>query len=303
MAVIAGNHPAQYWPGVKKWFGVSYNERPEQWKDLLDVTDSDKAYEERILSNSFNLLKVKDPGRAVTYEADSQGYTSRIENIAYALGFIITREELDFNQYRDKAFDRAAKLAFSARITKEIVGANIYNNAFNAAFAGGDGVNLLDTAHPTVAGDQSNVLSPAADLSELALEDLAIQIMGATDFNGKKIALRPYCLSVPTALCFDAERILMSDYQSGTGNNDLNALRAKGVFPDGIKVNQFLTDPKAYFIRTEVPKGTGMIYQESAALELQKDNDFDTMNAKALAYMRFGVGWADWHGLYGSPGV
>lgn len=304
MTVITrSNHPAALWPGVREWFGQSYEEYPEEFRDLFEQAPSDKAYEERILSNGFDLAPVKSEGAPTTYVADTQGYTSRIANVAYSLGFIVTREELADNQYRDRAFNRAAKLAFSMRQTKETVCANVYNRAFNATYNGGDGKELIATDHPTIGGNQSNELSPAADLSEQALEDLSIQIMTAKNFNGLQIALKPDCLVIPPQLVYEADRILHSTKQSGTANNDLNSLREMGVFPGGIKVNHYLTDQDAFFIRTRMPRGTGMIYQEREAVELSKDTDFDTDNAKAKAYMRFGVGWADWKALYGSPGA
>ncbi len=303
MALItASAHPAALWPGVKKWFGSSYELYPEEWMYLLDTTTSDKRYEERILSTGFDLAPEKPEGQPASFVADQQGYMSRIQNKAYSLGFQVTFEELMDNQYSDKAFDRAAKLAFSMKTTKETVCANIYNLAFTDP-AGGDTFPLISAAHPTASGPQSNILATPADLSELSLEDLAIQISKAKSFEGKLIALRPFCLVIPPDLQFEAERILNSTLQSGTANNDINALKNMGIFPGGIKVNHYLTDTDAFFVRTMMPEGTGMIYQERFKQNLEKDNEFTTKNAQALSYMRFGVGWADWKALYASPGA
>lgn len=304
MALItASAHPAALWPGVKKWFGAAYEEHPEECRDILEFTNSDKRYEERVLSNGFALAAEKPEGSPINFVADTQGYTSRIQNIAYALGFQVTKEELDDNQYADKAFDRAGKLKFSMRTTKEIVCANIYNRAFSSSYTGGDGKSLINASHPTISGDQSNALTPAADISEQAIEDLCIQIAKAKTFEGKQIALMPQTLHIPPDLIYEAHRILKSPQQSGTANNDTNALRDMGMFPGGVKVNHYFTDEDAWFVRTRIPKGTGMIYQERIAMELEKDNEFTTKNAQASAYMRFGVGWADWKGLYGSAGA
>jgi hypothetical protein len=57
----------------------------------------------------------------------------------YALGFIITREMMDDDQYDIVGQRKAQGLAFSMRQTKEIVAANVYNRAFNS-YTGGDGV-------------------------------------------------------------------------------------------------------------------------------------------------------------------
>ena len=38
-------------------------------------------------------------------------------------------------------------------------------------------------------------------------------------------------------------------------------------------------------------------------VKFEKDNDFDTSNAKAKATERYSVGWSDWRALFGSVGV
>ena len=43
-------------------------------------------------------------------------------------------------------------IARSMRQTKEIVGANIYNRAFDSNYKGGDGVELISGSHANVAG-------------------------------------------------------------------------------------------------------------------------------------------------------
>ncbi|MCV6900757.1 hypothetical protein OE165_27370, partial [Escherichia coli] len=82
---------------------------------------------------------------------------------------------------------KANALARSMRQTKEIIGANVYNRAFNSSYTGGDGVCLLNASHVNVAGGTySNV--QAADLSEAALEQATIDIEGFTDDRGLIIA-------------------------------------------------------------------------------------------------------------------
>ena len=69
--------------------------------------------------------------------------------------------------------------------TKEIKAATILNNATTAGvYAGGDGVALLSTSHPTQSGNQSNTLATYADLSETSLESLLIQIADMKDERG-----------------------------------------------------------------------------------------------------------------------
>lgn len=301
MSVIStGNIAKLLWPGLNARWGANYSEYPKEYTDLVDVFSSDMTYEEDQEMTGFGLAPIKPQGQATSYDTASQGVTSRYTHIAYSLGFIITREAIDDNQYEKIGMQRTGSLAFSMRQTKENVVANMYNRAFNSSYVGGDGKELLATDHPSVAGTWSNELATPADLSEAALEDLCIQIMGATNSRGLRIALKPQRLIVAKENFFEAQRILKSTNQTGTANNDINALRTTGIIPE-LSVNHYLNDPDAFFIRTNVPEGL-KLFQRTAA-EFKQDGDFDTDNLKYKAYERYSTGWSDPRALYGSTGA
>jgi hypothetical protein len=130
---------------------------------------------------------------------------------------------------------------------------------------------------------------------------MAITIMNAVNERGLKIALMPKSLIIPTALAFEATRILKSSGQYDTANNAINALKSMGVFPEGAKVNHYLTDNDAWFVRTNAPNG--LKYFSREAPEFAQDNDFDTSNLKYKGYERYSFGWTDFRGVYGSPGI
>lgn len=301
MTVTTGSHPKQLWPGVKKFFGDTYAEKPLVCEMVFDKYTSDKAYEEYVEETGFGLAPIKPEGEGVSYDTDAQGFTSRLTNVTYALGVKITKEAISDNQYFPVAKKKAAKLARSMRQTKENVFANILNRGFNASYAGGDGKELLATDHPTLSGNQSNELAVAADLSEAAIEDLLIQIRQAKDSRGLRIQLKGMKLIIPPELEFEATRILSSVNQSGTANNDINAMKELGMLPGGVVVWDYLTDADAWFIKTDCPEG--LIKQQRWALEATQDNDFDTTNACMKAVERYAGGWGDWRGVFGSPGA
>ena len=301
MALIAtGNHPKALWPGVYSWFGAKYDEHEKQYTKLFETKSSSKNFEELVQQTGFGLAPVKPEGASTTYDSHAQGYVARGTNVAYSLGYIVTREELADNLYTEVSMRRAGSLAFSGAQTRENVGANVYNRVTNNSFQGGDAVSLGSTAHPSVSGNQSNILSTAADLSEASLEDLTIQIMDAVDPKGLKISLRPKSLIVPTALVYDSNRILKSNLRVGTADNDTNALKLVGAIPE-IVINNYLTDSDQWFIRTNAP--TSLCWFDRELPEFTKDEDFDTDNAKAKLYMRFIPFWGDWRGLFSSAGA
>jgi len=302
MSVItSGSHPKALWPGIAAWFGRKYDEHATEYTDLFDTETSDKSYEEDVQVTGFGLASVKAEGNSVTYDTETQGFTKRYTHVVYGSGYIVTREEMEDSQYEVVSKRRAQALAFAARQTKENVAANIYNRAETSGYNGGDGVTLLSTSHPSLAGNWSNRLTTAADLSEAALEDLIIQIMGATNDRGLKISLMPKSLLVPRQLWFEANRILKSTLQNDTSNNSINALKATGALPGGVVVNHYLSDADAWFVRTNAPRG--MLHFQRRAYEFVQDNDFDTENAKAKMTERYSFGWTDPRAVYGSLGA
>ena len=299
--ITTASHPKALWPGVKAWWGQVYAEHPEEYPDLFTKDTSTQNYEEDVQLTGFGLAPRKSEGAGVSYDSEVQGFVTRYVHIAYALGYIVTKEELDDNLYEKVSKRRAGSLAQGFRQTKENVAANIYNRAFNATYLGGDGVALCSTAHPnTTGGTWSNKPTVDVDLSEASLEDAVIAIMGMTNDRGLLIQVMPQTLHIARQEHYNAHRILKSVYQSGNANNDVNVLKATNAFPGGIKLNHYFTAAHAWFIRTNVQDG--MKYYERTAISFDQDNDFDTMNVKAKGYERYSFGWSDPKAVYGSNG-
>lgn len=301
--ISTSTHPKALWPGVKAWFGQVYAEHSEEWPALFDRDSSDMNYEEDVQITGFGLAPIKPQGSPVTYDSELQGYIARYTHIAYALGFIVTYEELRDNLYEKIARRRAAALAISMRQTKENVAAAVYNNSFTAVLPGvGDGVSLINTAHPnTSGGTWSNQLATAANLSEAAIEDMTIQIMGATNDRGLLISLMPQSLHIARQNFYTANRIIKSVFQTNTANNNVNVVSALNVFPKGVHMNHYFTAANAWWIRTNCPEGMKMYQREE--LWFNQDNDFDTENAKAKSYERYVFGNSDPRALFGTAGV
>jgi hypothetical protein len=299
--INTGSHPKALWPGVHAFWGQIFNEHPPEYPDLFDIEESEMAYEEDVQVTGFGLAPVKPEGAPIAYDSEIQGPVSRYIHVAYALGYICTYEELRDNLYEPVSMRRAKANAFSIVQTIENIAATFYNRGFNSAYALADGQPLLSSAHPfTVGGTFSNVLSPAADLSEASLEDICIQIMGITTDRGLLVNFMPMSLHVPRQEWYNANRILKSVLQNDTANNAINALKATNAFPKGIRLNHYLTAPHAWFVRTNAMNGLQFFWRDKPSFE--QDNDFDTKNAKAATYMRFSLGCTDPRAIFGSNG-
>jgi len=294
----------ELWPGIKGFWDGMTKELSPLYTQYFTVENSDKSYEK--LSEHYNVgvAPVKAEGAQTKYGTFAQGTSPEFFNIAYSLGIILTHESIADNQYFKDGKDKVRALRKSFYTTKEIVCANVLNNAFSSGslMPGGDGVSLCNTAHPNAAGIFSNKLEVDSDLSEASLEELLIIIKGAFDSTGvHKSNSRGKKLIVSDSNWFVAERILKSLLQNDTGNNALNAIKSLGVLPEGYMSNTYLTDVDAWFVKTDAEKG--LTFMEREKLNFYDDNVTNTRNMEYYGYERYAVGWANARGIYGSQGA
>lgn len=319
MAITTSSAPKSLWPGVKGWYGQSYNEFDVQYTSLFNKETSNRAYEEMVGATGFGLAQIKPEGQSIAFDDQSQAFITRYTHVRYALGYTITHEAMADNLYDVVGKRGAQDLAFSMRQTKEVVAANVYNRGFTSGFDGGDGVSMINALHPNFSGGtQSNIAQAASDLSETSLEQAVIDIAKWETDRGLLINVKPTQLIVPSELQFEARRILDSEGRTtasllgefglqtgGAGlssgaTNDINAFNAMGAF-SSYTVNNFLTLPDAWFLRTNCMNGPTCFQREE--MVFSPDNDFDTENMKYKATERYSFGWTDWRGIYGSTGT
>lgn len=297
--INTGSYPKGLWEGVKSWWDSAAAAAPQYAPMMFRKEQSSKNYEEYVQSVGLGLAVVKPEGQPVSFDGMQQGFVTRGTNVAYGLGIITTHEELADNLYVKLTKNRTEKLRRAFAETKNINATNIYNRAFNGTFLGGDGVSLLNTAHPNfTAGTWQNKLAIDSALSQAAVEDMLILMMQAKDDRGYIEPLMGDKLIVHPNNYFNAERILKTPKAVGNNNNDINPINTQGLLQGGLVSNPYLTATGPWFITTNCQDG--MIWQEREALEMWEDNDADTRNYKVAAYERYTFLWANPRGLYGS---
>lgn len=286
--------------GVNTWWGMGYGEHPLELDDIFDRETSSKAYEEDVQIVGTGLFPVKAESAGVSYDAIRQGYTQRYTHVTYALGVIFSYEMIADNQY-SLGFKKARYIGFSARQTQETLAANLLNRGFNSSYAFADGKELCATDHPNVTGGTfRNELATSADLSHASLEQAMIDIDAFTDDRGLQIAVVGRKLIVPKELRFEAARILKSTQESGTANNDINAINTETDL--SASVNHYLTDTDAWFIKTSAMDGMKRFTREAPGAPV-RENDFDTRNLKFATFFRESYGVTDVRGIFGSQGA
>ena len=310
MAISRASIAKELLPGLNAVFGLEYGEVNNELQPLYESENSDRAFEEEVMFTGFGTAPVKGEGSAVSYDTAQETYVSRYTNETVALAFAITEEAMEDNLYDTFSKLRARGLARAMANTKQVKGADVFNNAFStaAAWVGGDGVAFCSASHPTVSGVNQSNLMAASDLSEAALETALTSIQKIKDDRNILIGASAESLHIPADLWATADQILHSPGTttaggSGDGNyaqNNINAVRHMGMIPDGFFVNRRFTNTNDYFIKTDVPNGAKMFNR--VPLQTKMEPDFDTGNLRFKARERYSFGFSDWRGYFGSQG-
>ena len=302
MAISRAQLAKELEPGLNALFGLEYARYDNEAAEIYDTESSERAFEEEVMLSGFGSAPVKTEGTAVSFDDAQEAYTARYTMETIALAFSITEEAIEDNLYDRLASRYTKALARSMSNTKQVKGAATLNNAFDSNFVGGDGLELISTAHVLVNGNTwRNEPTTAADLNETSLENGLIDVAGFVDERGLKVSVRGQKLIIPAALQFVADRLLESTLRPGTADNDINAVRNMGMLPKGYTVNHYLTDTDAWFMRTDAPRG--FIHFERMPMSTKMEGDFDTGNVRFKARERYSFGYSDPRCVYGSPGA
>lgn len=288
-------------PGLHALFGQEYNTYDKEHEEIFERNTSDRSFEEETALSLFGTAPEKGEGQSIAFDTAQESYTQRYDHRTIALGFAITEEAMEDNLYGSLSARYTKALARSMNYTKQVRAARILNEGFTT-YNTGDGVSLFNTAHPQVyGGTVSNRPATGADLNETSLEAAIIQIAGWTDERGLLVEAKEKKLIVPRQLQFTATRILQSDLRIATADNDVNAIKQMGSVPEGYRVNHYLTDPNAWFLKTDVMDG--FKYFQRIKMQKGMDGDFDTGNVRYKSRERYSFGVSNYRGGWGSPGA
>ena len=302
MAISRAQLLKELLPGLNALFGLEYARYGEEHKEIFETESSERSFEEETKLSGFSAAPVKNEGSAIAYDNAQEVFTARYNHETIALGFSLTEEAIEDNLYDSLSSRYTKALARAMAYTKQTKAAAILNNGFDTDYAGGDGQPLFSASHPLVSGGvNSNIPTTAADLNETSLEAAVIQIAAWTDERGLLIAAKPRKLVVPPSLMFVATRLLETELQVNTADNNINAIKSNGSIPEGYTVNHFLTDTDAWFLTTDVPNGLKHFVRTPLAQSM--DGDFDTGNVRYKSRERYSFGWSDPLGMFASEGA
>jgi len=289
-------------PILNEEFDGLYNQRADEWKQVFTERNGiPRNYHEEPVLYGFGAAPELPDGMPVTYQAGGVLFNARYVYKVYGLAFALTKVLVEDGDHISIGQTYAKHLAQSLIETKETLCANILNRAFNSSYAGGDGVSLVNSAHPIASGTFSNVLTTAANLSQTSLEQMLIQIRNAIDNNGKRIRLTPEKLVLSPSNVFQGEVLLKSVLRAGTGNNDINPINSMGMINGGQANLSRLTSTTAWWVQTDAKVGLQLMMRRK--LEKSMEGDFETDSMRYKATERYIPGWTDPRTIFGTAGL
>ena len=292
-------------PGLLEITGQYHNIEP-QWKKVFRSIKSNMQIERSVQARYLPLAQLKTEGGNTYFDNNAgERWAYNMEPIEAGLGYSITRKAIDDNLYKQDFQPTNLGLAKSFADYWEIQAAAIFNNAgtYNANI-GGDGVSLLNSAHPIsdttafAAGSWPNRPTIDVDLNEATLiAGMKAVRTGFVNEAGLKVRARAKELLVPVALEDVAIRLINSTMRPGTSDNDPNAIRSLSGGLHDYEVFDYFTSNFAWFLKTDIP---GLIHIDRVPFELDMHVDFLTDNLLVKGYQRAGFFHNDPRCLYGS---
>ncbi len=289
-------------PILNEEFNGIYEQRADEWSQVFkEFKGIPRNYHEEPVLYGFGAAPELPDGMPVTYQSGGVLFIQRFVYKVYGLAFALTKVLVEDGDHIRIGQTYARHLAQSLIETKETLGANILNRAFNGSYQGGDGVSLVANNHPIVNGTFSNQLNVAAALSQTSLEQLLIQVRNAVDNNGKRIRLTPKKIVTGPSNVFQAEVLLKSVLRAGTADNDINPVKSLGLLTEGQANLSRITSNTAWWVQTDAPEGLKLAMRRG--LEKSMEGDFETDSMRYKATERYTFGWTDPRGVYGTPGI
>jgi len=299
--ISTGTIPKALVPSVKGYWGAFKSPEP-QYPKLFKSEKSNNLYEEYVSIGGIGLASVKPEAVNMTLDDVKQGHTTRLTNVVYATGFIVSKEAISDGVWQRRSIKQTASLDKALEQTREYVCANIINRGTNSSYPVGDGQAFFSATHPHIktTATWSNLLDTASDLCEAAVEDMITQMWALEDSNGMKRNVKPVKLVCHPAEHFNATRILKTPLQNDTSNNAINAIRNTGVLPGGHVTHSYFDDADAWGIQSDVEDG--LIVLDRWPKELSHEEFPQALKVAFYGSIRFVPGVIDPACMFWTPG-
>jgi len=267
-------------------------ELPAKWREVYNIKTSSRKFERVHSVLPFGDVPEKVEGAPYTTDLLQAGYTKDFTHVEFGLGFEHTQTAMEDDQ-ESQLVQGSKWLAFSARVVQEKRAARPFNNGFTTETTP-DGVSFFNTAHVLKGGGtRRNQLATDADLSVNSLTDMLTDLQTETRDEADHLAapVDSLTLVVAPASEFLASKLIESQLEPLTGDNDLNTVRTRRRWR--LHVNPYLTDADAWFIgATDSGRHALCTYVRVPIRALPAKEDARTGNM--IIKVRFRQSWGAW---------
>lgn len=196
-----------------------------QWEPLFNKFGSTQLYERFKTLTGFGPLQERDSDGNTAVDRIYPLYDRQMQPITFGLRYRVSQEAKYTDQY-DVVGGLPAKAMTAARITKAVKASNIFNNATDSSYTGGDGVTLSNTAHPTNGFASYSNQETAAAFSYTAVKTMRQNMRKVRDARNQTMRnAGPAFLFVPPDLQFEAESFMNSTLLPDTNWNNANMVK------------------------------------------------------------------------------
>lgn len=284
-------------PGIEAVWGMARDYGDQFTAIYGPAIKSDLNQEFDLEMKYTGAADVTDEGAPIASDSMYQTFISTYSHRKVTQSFQMTLEAIQDNLYQRDFPQRSMALKQSMITTKNIIGADVLNNAFNPNYPMSDGLPLCSNAHKIQNGTFSNTSTGlTVDFSEAGIEDGIITIQQFKTQAGIPEQVRDKKILISRNDQFAAKRILQSEFQNNTANNAINALK-NGYMYDGYTYNQFLIG-NSWFILTDASDGFKHFNRMSVAFDTYTDFSTDVVSMKAVE--RYSMGVTNVRAVYGS---
>lgn len=271
--------------------------KPYWERSGFEKMTSTKPFEEFTSFTGTGIASRKEEFQQVSTDAPKQNYTKRVSFTVFAMAIPVSEEALRFlkrGSMSGREFLKPATMAAnSMKQTNEILGSDVFGNAFDANYLGPDGVSLVSNAHKLGRGGTSSNYIGKASFSQTSIEAADIQADRFPDDVGLQVGVAQgkKKLLIPPEYKFEAKRILNSTQQSDTANNAINALKDEDY---SFEINPYLPSVTSWFkINEGETDGLYAIFETEPEARDFSDDKTHTMffEAYEMVGYDFGLNW------------
>ena len=320
---------------IRRSTGLANNREWDEWATLLDsvifdseaqrnnydnivsaltIEKSSKRWGEKsITMGGLGDFQAKTEGAAATQDDYEQGYEKFVEHATFALEVEISKELKDDNMIdtaRQKTINlvQAYKRTRARLTTQAITGAvgaatSISFNGATIDITTGDGKALFNEAHTlksVVGTTQCNFFSDVLGSTTVVLNKASNKMRNFKDDKGNVLGFMPDTVILPGN---DPEyedfvkRVIGSDGEVGTNNNDINTQRGKWKFvvdPEWTPTISSTNHPVILLSSEAMKALQGTKFYDRTKLDIMTDVDVHSRNLTYNGFARMSITHPNW---------